>query len=610
MGARSSRKLAAAAHDAYDRLLLGLFQGRIGKAIDATLRVGADTNVQYEALKAFTMLTNPDHFDAEGFKVFVLSYWDSALSPPLSPTEHVELAQHLDALLQAGAVGSGVSLEPTLVESVRNRLGAQSAAQRIALRLAVLLDNHPYADFTVASLGPAAAAVFVGSDGRSAPQSVPGRYTIEAYRDTVATHAPAIAAQLASETWVVGSSPADGRTAIAEFVASYGGSYARAWAALLDDLHLKPATNNAEAIQQAQALGTSDGPLALLLGAIVRETSSDPQTGSSSPIAPGDPLAPRFAALAALVARDGSGGLPLDAVMESFRELGKLRAAASPGGAPAATTTAHDRLAHIVAEAGRTPEPVHSMLLTLAAMPAGAPVETAAASPVALSRQVAARLGVPCIRLVAGRFPFARSATRDAPLEDFSRLFAPNGAFEEVFAKLLAAHVDTSSETWRPRGPGPALEEEELERFRSAARIRDVFFARGATQPGLQLTFRPLDMDQDIDQFQLEVDGQFVRYAHGPPLPTSIKWPGAQGSARIDVTPATQGDPLEFSGPWALFRLMDHAAIQDSGAPGRFRVVFDVGGRHASFEFESNSGANPFRLRELERFDCPISAGS
>ena len=55
---------------------------------------------------------------------------------------------------------------------------------------------------------------------------------------------------------------------------------------------------------------------------------------------------------------------------------------------------------------------------------------------------------------------------------------------------------------------------------------------------------------------------------------------------------------------------MDHAAIQDSGAPGRFRVVFDVGGRHASFEFESNSGANPFRLRELERFDCPISAGS
>jgi type VI secretion system protein ImpL len=478
------------------------------------------------------------------------------------------------------------------------------------LRLAILFDTHPYAEFTVASLGPAAAALFVGADGKSAPHPVPGRYTIAAYRDVVVKEAPTIAAQLASEAWVLEPSPAGGSAATGEFMASYRGSYAKAWADLVDDLHLKPAANNQEATQQAQALGAPDGPLALLLRAIVRQTSPAPPDGSSGPIAPGDPLAVRFTALAGLVTPDTQGSSPLDAVMESFRELGRLRAPLAPGAASVVSTaTARDRVAHIVAAAGRAPEPVHSMLLTLAVLPAGAPVQTAAASPAALSRQVSARLGVACIRLVAGRFPFARSAARDASLEDFSRMFAPKGAFDEVFAQMLAAHVDTSSETWRPRGPGPSPEAEELERFRSAARIRDVFFARGGAQPAIQLTFRPLDMDQDIDRFQLEVDGQFVRYAHGPLVPTSVKWPGARGSARIDVTPATQGEPLEFSGPWALFRLMDHAAVQDSGAPGRFRVVFDVGGHHTSFEVESNSGANPFRLRELERFDCPISGG-
>jgi len=555
------------------------------------------------------MLRDPSHFDAAGFKVFVLSYWDTSLSPPLSPTERAGLAGHLDALINAGAVGSGVSVEPALVDSVRSRLAAQSPAERIALRAAVRLAATSPADFTVASLGAAAAALFVGADGRSAPRAVPGRYTIEAYRDVVLKEAPAIATQLAAESlWVLGTAPATAPSATAEFLASYQASYARAWGELLDDLRLKSAASNAEAAQQARALGTAGGPLALLLEAIVRETPRHLAEGSSGPIAPTDPLAPRFLALHGLLARDASGGAPLDAVLQSFRELATLRtslATATTSAAPSATS--HERLAGVLAEAGRAPEPVHSMLLALAALRASAPV-AAAASPAMLSRQIAARLGVGCIRLVAGQFPFVRSAARDASLADFSRMFAPKGAFDEVFAQWLAPHVDTSSEVWQPRGSGPAPDAQELERFRSAARIREVFFPRGGTEPAIQLTFRALDMDETIDNFQLEIDGQMVRYAHGPPVPTTIKWPGAHGSARVDVTPTPEGDPVEYNGPWALFRLMDHAAVQEGGSPGRFRVTFDVGGRHASFEVQSDSGANPFRLRELEHFDCPIPA--
>jgi type VI secretion system protein ImpL len=214
---------------------------------------------------------------------------------------------------------------------------------------------------------------------------------------------------------------------------------------------------------------------------------------------------------------------------------------------------------------------------------------------------------VPCIRLVAGHFPFARGALRDASLEDFARLFAPKAGFDQAFAQLIGARVDTSSDTWEVRGPGPGPQAADVERFRAAARIRDVFFRRGGMRPAIELKFRPLDMDQEIDRFQLEVDGQIVSYAHGPVETTLVRWPGPQaGSARIELTPASATDPVEFSGPWALFRLLDNAAVQDAGSPGRFRVVFGAAGHQATFEVESDSGANPFRLRELEHFDCPL----
>ena len=37
----------------------------------------------------------------------------------------------------------------------------------------------------------------------------------------------------------------------------------------------------------------------------------------------------------------------------------------------------------------------------------------------------------------------------------------------------------------------------------------------------------------------------------------------------------------------------------------RFKAVFEVDGRKAAFEIVASSVRNPFRLRELEQFQCP-----
>ena len=616
-------KLAAAARQAYDRMLLDSLLVRIVQRCEDQMRSGADPNLQYEALKAYTMMHEAAHFDAPSLRAFVIYDWDTALEPPLSSQDRGQLLQHLNALLDAGAAGAATTADARLLQSVRARLAEQPVSQRIATRLKAVLSARPYPEFAVASLGAPAAELFAARDGHSAPRSVPGRYTLQAYRDGLLTALPAVASQLASEAdWVLAASPvasaadADAsRRAGAAALGVYLDEYAHNWAEFVDDLRLKRAAAG-DAIRQAQMLAARDGPLPALLAAVVQQTSLH---AASATAALGDAAAPlermvedRFASLRELTLAGADGRRPLDAALADFNELHVLRALAgssAAGGDVAATSM--ERLEHIRADARRFPEPVRSMLLALATSPMPAPAEsgtTAKASAIpAPVRPADAQLADACGQAVPGRFPFSRESQRDIPIADFTRLFAPSGVFDNASTRLLGPQADSAPESWTlsEAGARAGLDDQALARLRSAARIREVFFAGRRPDAALRLTFRPHDMDETIDRFVLEVDGQSVRYAHGPPTATVITWPGPTPGARVEMTPAAEGQPgLQFSGTWALFRLLDRVPVE-SIAPSRFRVVFNVGGRRATFDVESESGANPFRMPELERFDCP-----
>ena len=85
-----------------------------------------------------------------------------------------------------------------------------------------------------------------------------------------------------------------------------------------------------------------------------------------------------------------------------------------------------------------------------------------------------------------------------------------------------------------------------------------------------------------------------------------LQWTGSAGQAQIAFVPPAASGPsqLNESGPWAWFRLLDQAQVQATGA-GRFRVVFQSGGRQGTYELRTSGTFNPFRLRELEGFRCP-----
>ena len=117
-------------------------------------------------------------------------------------------------------------------------------------------------------------------------------------------------------------------------------------------------------------------------------------------------------------------------------------------------------------------------------------------------------------------------------------------------------------------------------------------------------------MSPSIVQLIMDVDGQVLKYAHGPLRPVAMSWPGPDGTSqvRIQLLPPLKGySGLSKEGPWALFRFFDEAHITRTTNPSIFIMTFNIQGRDAKFKLEANSAFNPFQLTDLQSFQCPSS---
>jgi type VI secretion system protein ImpL len=317
----------------------------------------------------------------------------------------------------------------------------------------------------------------------------------------------------------------------------------------------------------------------------------------------------RFVGLRQLVSVPPGGNKPpLDDTLALIAEvnvlLNAVETALKGGAVPPASPVPNK----VKAEAARMPQPLRSMLDNLSQSSAQLSQGMVRQN---LAHEVRSQVGEFCQQAIAGRYPLDRNATRDATQADFAALFGPGGKIDQLFQQKLAPYVDTTTRPWKFRtveGAPLGTDAGALPQFQRAAAIRETFFPSGNT-PSLRLDFKPVEMDSSITQFVLDIDGQVVRYAHGPQIPVSVQWPGPRGSSqtRVQISPpsASGTSGMVNEGPWALFRLFDRVRIQPMNTPERFLATFDVDGRKASFEVTASSVRNPFRLREVHEFSCP-----
>jgi type VI secretion system protein ImpL len=653
-GLYQGEKLDAAAELAYRRMLQDLFLPRIAMRIEGRLRTGQQ-NVELlnEALKAYIMLSDPKYFDDKALKAFVTAEWDASLSRDVTVEQRRELEMHLDNLLALGAVSLPVQPDKELIAQARDTIARIPIAQRIYNRLKHQGAGSDLPEFTIAkAAGPSAATVFVRASGQPLTKGVPGFYSYDGYHKAFTKAAERVTSQLAQEEpWVLGlqqnvaSQMADiaNRGQLMNAVRRlYLEEYARTWSTFVQDIKLVRAADLQQSVVIARVLSAPDSPLPPLLRGIVKETTLGKEEGAPAdksvvdkgldvinqkraeltkmfgqtpePVVTGDKkiesiVDDQFAALRRMVRAPAGQPAPIDATVglinEAYQQLVATQAAVNAGGPPPPPSGVADK---IKAETGRLPEPVQSMLTALSQ---GAVKQVAEKTRSNLSQSVTSSITEFCTKAIGGRYPFVKSSASDVTRDDFTRLFAPNGLLDDFFQKNLAPLVDTASRPWKFRKVAdvPVADSASLVQFQRAQTIRDVFF-RGGQTPSIRFDMKPVALDASITQIVIDVDGQTLKYAHGPQVPMSIQWPGPKGTqqVRLQVMPpgASPGaSNLLFEGPWALLRLLDKAQIQPTNQPEKMLATFTIDGRKAQFEVISGSVQNPLRLSELDQFRCP-----
>jgi type VI secretion system protein ImpL len=614
----------------------------------------------FEALRVYLILGLQAPMDVETVSQWMGTDWGLAFPGRDHDQLRADLARHLDAMLTQPM--RRIDLNGPLIAQVRGLLLETPLADRIYQGIVTAPSARALPPFRITDVGgPAVARVMTRPSGKPLSDGIDGIYTYEGFHAYFLPRLSTVEDQAKQENLVLGPAAAPATPEALDrlerdILALYENDYVTRYDQLLVDLDIVPMESLGQARDAINTLSGPASPILNILTAVSRETkltqlpgeqevaknvggaatgilrdeavsslnsqqadivealsSAIPAESLASRDAPppGQFVESRFQSLHDLV--DGVQGAPsqLDDVLRQmndvFNQLNRLSLGQNTGTAIVSQgASAADQLQATIA---RLPNPLRRWTSQVVDSSSGATVGGARAE---LNTKWQAGVLSFCQKALSGRYPFDRRAQADVTPRDFGRLFAPDGLIDSFFKENLAPFVDTASNPWRLKqvnGADIGISNAVIAQFQKAADIRDSFFLSSGL-PSITFDIKPLSLDATVDNVVLEVDGERVTYAHGPPEVTQLTWPGkAGGRTRVALTPTRPdvANSIQRDGPWAWFRLLDAAESRRTNVSDRSEIVFNLGGRIASFQLRAGSALNPFTLPALKSFSCPRS---
>ncbi|QNP49082.1 type VI secretion system membrane subunit TssM [Diaphorobacter aerolatus] len=297
-GLYQGAKVSAAADNAYQRMLDNGLLPFVSKRLEATLRNPPANNLEYlyEALRAYLMLQQPEHYSPKTMRDWVITDIKTFLLPDADPATAKSIEQHVSALFADGrVVSSPFPINTELVSSVRTRLASLSTAQRVYFRLRSRLMRESMREFNIMDVaGPQAANVFMRKSGQPLNRGVPGLFTYQGYWDLFDKSVAGVVTEVSDdEGWVLGLGEQSIKAQLGEAMQGklvrevrllYLREYQQTWSQLMQDVQLIPSDSLQSSIQRMAVLSAPDSPLPLFLRAVVRETTllREPEKGQQT----------------------------------------------------------------------------------------------------------------------------------------------------------------------------------------------------------------------------------------------------------------------------------------------------------------------------------------
>ena len=626
LGLGQADKVLSGHHLAYRRALNVLLLPRILVRLQNRMREpNVDPNLLFESLKLYLMLGNQGPLDREFAETYLRVDWETQFPGESRANLRRSLERHFATLLEDPI--EPISLDENLIDTARKNIDGLTAADRAFAFIRQRARAQKIPDWRpIDKTGAGGNQFFVRPSGKTLSDGIPGLFTRAGYFAVVLPSLGEVDHKIDEDGFVRGAAPGQSVAAhdtASEVLRLYRSEFEKNWRDLLGDIRVTPLTGLPQAADVLAGLAGNDSPLKRLLAAVAADSNLSPPTEKQDDedatrirtliAAAGQPAAAAapdpFRSLRDYVS--GSQGTParIDDLMHTldalYRQVNRAANGTSDTNALLRVDGGMNEANQaLLTEARRVPAPIDSWMAALST-----DVSTIV---IGKSRAQAAQTWSTggrhlCEIAVNDRYPFNRAAPSDISIEDFTRLFGPNGQFDKFFHENLEPLVDTSTKPWHWRaGFGKVGEtSESLEAFERAATIRDVFFGTGGTAPLLNFDVAPVALDATSTTVLLANGEQEVSYNHGPVRPYTISWPNSTGprQARLSFQPSDAGSTLTRSGPWALFRLIDAGTKQIT--QDRTQVTFTLHGHSATFDLRTGSALNPLTLPALREFRCP-----
>jgi type VI secretion system protein ImpL len=590
---------------------------------------------EYEPLRVYLMLGGQGPMDAKAVKIWIENDWATSVYPGDDRGEtRKQLSTHLDALLDDADLnsvwpGHAAPLDGGLIASARQIVQSLSLADRAyaILKEKGATAGQPWEASTV--LGSGDEQAFANGPAVLKLQ-VPYFFTRDGYEKSYLPGLQTVAEDMKKQLWVLGSD-AD-TTAIRSQVesvrpgvaAAYARDYVAAWEGVVKALQPADYFHNPLALG---AFTRTPSPLKLVLVELVKNTTF---TGGAAGAVQGmlqqklnaipgvaqaqqgqvgldaaQQISSNFTPLKIYVG-DGKSPAPIDDFISSIKGAASANGAAATantmGGGAAAANQGQlaTALSAVTTAAGSAPPDLQGFVAQAAKGGAAAATTTQQG---AVATAYTTNLATSCQTLVADHYPFVAAAPADAPVADLQRVFGMGGQMDSFARDQLTPLLDASGPVWRWRADNPvaaSLDPVSAEQFHRAAQLRDLLAS------GQPMQIEEVAFGAGVTSAEVSAGGITYKFDGTTPGGRPLNWnvnglPEAHVSLFNKLTPLP---PITFSGPWALFRLMDSARKQNTG-PTSFNATFGQGANTATFKITLPSDQNPFSRGGIWSFRCP-----
>jgi type VI secretion system protein ImpL len=564
--------------DRFERLLLARTQRNIVttlSALPATAPADADYFATYNPLRAYLITTSyPDKSTADFLAPVLVRFWingEQSESDAQKQLAEEQFRFYADELLHANPY----HISPVMPAVVRARVYLNSFGDfdRIYQNM-LAAANHvaPSIDFN--RLFPGSAATVVDA------HIVPGAFTRDgfAYMQNATQHPDRY---FTGEDWVLGAqtAPSLQEASLAQKLAErYATDFSAQWRTFLHSASVVRYRSLQDAKQKLQSLSSPNSSLLALMFTVSRNTAA------ASP-----PIAHEFQPTQALVPPDSmnrliaagntsyiNGLISLDGALSQFVQ--DPSAANNPGAAQlvvSAAVSAHGAVSQTAQSFNLDPQGhVEQTVVSLLQEPITS-VEEAVRGQRPEQLNIAGRGFCSAFSSLTSKYPFSRNATIEATPAEVSTVLKPgSGTLWQFYDSTLKPYLTQQGDSWvaAPDAPvkvTPAF----LQFFSRAAALSKALFPAGAAAPSLSFNAHIL-RSKEIQSVTLAVDAQRLT---GSDVSKDFTWtPDTAQSAELLANYGSGSLPLQFSGTWSLFHLVDRGKLEQAGNPARLAYPLEI----------------------------------